>query len=193
MQILAGIRKRTSLWTLIFGFTFAIQVYRWSIADMLIFGSLTIILAFESSNLPKRWKFNGIEVNEFVAFLVTAAAGIFIYISERQDPELAAAFVLLGLILLLTLWRRKSSTEKLTKREFGHAVYWSIVAGVLGIWEFFALILSRIVHDNQAFPTISELLLPKLDSNLARLIFLIVWLGVGFYFIEKWDHRESNE
>ena len=67
MQILAGIRKRTSLWTLIFGFTFAIQVYRWSVADMFIFGSLTLILAIESSRISADWKFNGIQVNQIVA------------------------------------------------------------------------------------------------------------------------------
>ncbi|MEY4444519.1 MAG: hypothetical protein RL301_598 [Actinomycetota bacterium] len=190
VQFLANIRKRTSLWTLIFGFTFAIQVYRWAIADMVIFGILTLILAIESSSISSNWKFNGIQVNQIVAFLITAASGVFIYLSERQDPALGFFFALLALMLLLGIWRRKSGAEKLTNREFGHAIYWSAVAGVLGVWEFLALILSRIVHNDKAFPTISELLLPKLDSNLARLVFLIVWLGVGYYFIEKWDQSE---
>ena len=190
MQILASIRKRTSLWTVIFGFTFAIQVYRWALADMVIFGILTLILAIESSRISADWKFNGIQVNQIVAFLITAASGIFMYISERQDPALGFFFSLLALLLLLGIWRRKPGAEKLSKREFGHAIYWSAVAGLLGVWEFLALILSRIVHDDKAFPTISELLLPKLDTSLARLVFLIAWLGVGFYFIEKWDQSE---
>ena len=190
MAILTRVREHTSLWTLIFAFTFAIQIYRWAIADMLIFGFLTALLAIEPSKQTKSWKFNGVQVNEITAFLVIAATGVFIYVSERQDPALAAVFVLLAAILLLTIWRKKPSAEKLSKREFGHAIYWSIVAGVLGAWEFLALILSRLVHNDKAFPTISELLLPKLDGNLPRLIFLIIWLGVGFYLIEKWDHNE---
>ena len=190
MKLLEKIRERTSLWTLIFAFTFAIQVYRWAVADMIIFGTLTVILAIESSGRTEDWKFNGVQVNEITAFLVIAATGIFIYISERQDPALAVIFILLAFIILLSVWRKKSSAEKLSKREFSHAIYWSVVAGVLGTWEFMALILSRIVHNDRAFPTISELILPKLDGNLPRLIFLIAWLGVGFYFIEKWDHNE---
>ena len=190
MQILSKVRERTSLWTLIFAFTFAVQVYRFALADMIIFGALTILLAVESSGKTENWKFNGVQVNQLFATIFTAVAGIFVFTQKRQSVELAIFFIFLAVVLFLAIWRKKPHADKLSKREFAHAIYWSIVAVILGAWEFLALIFSRIVHDDKAFPTISELLLPKLDQNIPRLIFLIGWLGVGYYCIEKWDQNE---
>lgn len=190
MQFIDGVRRRTSTWTLIFAFTFAIQVYRWSVPDMAIFGFLTLLLAIESSTLVQNWKFDGIRFSQVVGYIFIAALGTYIYISKRQDPGLAAIFVLFAIILLLAVWRKKAQSEKLNKREFAHAIYWSTLAGILGAWEFFALVLSRIAHNDKAFPTISELLLPSLDRPVPKIIFIICWLGFGFYLIEKWDENE---
>ena len=188
MEFLSKIRKRTSTWTLILAFTFLIQVYRWSVADMVIFGVLTAILFFESAKFS--WKYNGIEVNQTSAAIFAVISSIYLFTSKRQEFSLAGYFLLLAFLTLISIWRAKDDAHKLTKREFASALYWSAIAGLLGLWEFLALVLSRIVKDDKAFPTISELLVPKLDSKFERLQFTLIWLTIGFYFFEKWRKDE---
>lgn len=190
MNLLIRIHRKTSFWTLLAGITFAVQVWRWSIADMWIFGTATILLFLESSGLIDGWRFNGLRLREIFYLGFTMFSAAFLYLTKRQDPELAAYFIVLAPLLFITLWNSNPKHERLKKREFKSAVFWSLIGVILGLWEMFALILSNVVHSDAAFPTISELIVPVLDESFARFQFLVLWLGVGYYFASKWRHND---
>lgn len=183
------IRRITSVWTLLAGATFLVQLYRWSIADMWIFGIATLLLFAESSGVLHNWKFNGFLFNELFLMLFVMVSVVFLYLTPRQDPKLAAYFILITIPILISLWNSNSHHQRLNKGEFKSAVFWSLTFITIGLWELAALVLSKIAHDSSAYPTISELLVPTLDEPFSRLQFLILWLGIGHYFVSKWSKK----
>jgi len=184
-----NLRRTTSVWTLLAGATFLVQLYRWSIADMWIFGVATLLLFAESSGLLNKWKFNGFLFNEFFLMSFVMVSVVFIYLTPRQDPKLAAYFIFITAPILISLWNSSYRHERLNKREFKSAIFWSCTFITIGLWELAALVLSRIAHNSSAYPTISELLVPTLDEPFSRLQFLILWLGIGHYFVSKWSKK----
>jgi len=164
------------------------QVFRSAYPDAVIFGFFTVLLALESSGLLKSWRFNGVEVKDSVAIVVTFFSAIFIYYSHRQAATLLIYLIGLGLLLFVATWRRANNHEKLSRLQFRSAIYWAIIAVALGLWEFAAMFFSTLAHED-LFPTLSVIFLPKLESPLVKFQFLALWLGVGLYFFEKWKNR----
>jgi hypothetical protein len=188
MRIIESIRSSTSAWTLIFGFSLAVQIYRWSIPDIAIFGTFTFLLIIDSLNVIHGFK--GIKVRRLFSSIFVLLSAIYLYIAKRQDTLLAIFFILLGGIILLAIWRNKDGRQKLNKREFKSAISWSAFAFVLGMWEFLALLFSNIAHNKKAFPTISEIVIPRLSDNFDKAQFILIWLAIGYYFFNRWRAHE---
>ena len=188
MTLWQRVRSRTSVWTLLFGFTAGMQIFRQAYPDALIFGLFTVLLALESSGALRRWKFGGVQVKDSTAIAVALFSALFIYFSHRQAATLLIYLIALGAMLFVATWRRANDHERLSKRQFGSAVYWAVLATALGLWEFLAMFLSTLAHEDK-FPTLSVIFLPKLESPLVKFQFIALWLGLGLYFFERWKNR----
>lgn len=182
------VRERTSVWTLLFGFTAGMQVFRQAYPDAVIFGFFTVVLALESSGALHRWKFSGVKVKDATAIALALFSALFIYFSHRQAVTLLIFLIALGFMLFAATWRRANDHEKLSNLQFRSAIYWGIVATALGLWEFCAMFFSTLAHEDK-FPTLSVIFLPKLESPLVKFQFIALWLGLGLYFFERWKHR----
>lgn len=182
------IRAHTSVWTLMFAFTSGMQIFRRAYPDAIIYGAFALLLALESSGLLKRWRFRGVHVNDGAPIFTAIFAGIFIYFSHRQAGNLLVFFIAFGFLLFLVLWRHGDEHEKLSPRQFSNAVYWAILGVALGLWELLAMVFSTLAHDD-IFPTLSVIFVPRIDQPVVKLQFIILWLGFGLYFFEKWRRR----
>ena len=188
MSIWQEVRNRTSVWTLLFGFTAGMQIFRQAYPDAVIFSVFTLLLALESSGALHRWKFRGVQVKDSAAIAVALFSALFIYFSHRQAATLLIFLIALGLLLFATTWRRTNDHEKLSRLQFRSALHWGIVATALGLWEFCAMFFSTLAHEDK-FPTLSVIFLPKLESPLVKFQFIALWIGLGLYFFERWKNR----
>ena len=182
------VRSHTSVWTLLFGFTSGMQIFRNSYPDALIFGFFTILLALESSGALHRWKFKGIVARDSAAIAVALFSAIFIYYSHRQAATLLIFLIALAFLLFAAIWRHADNHEKLSPNQFRSAIHWAIISCALGLWEFFAMFFSTLAKEDK-FPTLSVIFVPKVDEPLVKFQFIALWLGFGLYFFEKWKNR----
>jgi hypothetical protein len=66
------------------------------------------------------------------------------------------------------------------------AIVWASVFIALGVWELVALLLQpTLIIESYAHPTISAVMDPILVSHAARSVFLLLWLAVGWYLVDR--------
>jgi len=66
------------------------------------------------------------------------------------------------------------------------AIVWASVFIALGVWELAALLLQpTLIIESYDHPTISAVMDPILVSHAARSVFLLLWLAVGWYLVDR--------
>lgn len=178
-----------SLWTFIFAITFGFQIFRGEGIDAIIFGVATLIMlsqkipALQNITLPR------VTLSKRTIWFLASFAGLALAYIPRHHPLLAFALIALAVLLFATLWGREEGRVRLSSTEFRSSIFWSITALVVALWELAALVTANIKKNDRAYPTISELVVPALDSPLARIQFVTGWILIGWLVIRHWRHR----
>lgn len=107
----------------------------------------------------------------------------------RSHPLLAILFILLAILLFLSLWGVPEHVIPKLPNHARSVFIWATLALGIALWELTALVLARISGDDERYPTISELVVPSLDTLLNRLTFACSWLLIGFLVIRHWRAR----
>lgn len=178
--------EKTSAWSLIAFITFAVQLYRRSYSDAIIFGLALFIIHFESTGIIDSWKFRGIKLSRFHLRIFIGASLLAIYLTNREETTLAIYFLLIAPLIFIFLWDGEPKHEKLNRLEIRSAVYWSFCGVAIATWEVLAIVLSIFFGDKSEFPTLSEIAAPVLSSPIERLQFAFIWLLSGYYIVVKW-------
>ena len=175
-----------SLWVIAFGLCSALQIFRGSIGDEIIFLTATAII-ISSTTIFRKMK-SPFELNDQdrgleITGLFVWAALVFI---PRHTFFEGAAIVLIGLFALPSFWGKVAFNRKpLPKREKNARLMWSVWAIVVCLWEFAANILGQLDNSHHAFPTISILVDPVLDSMVGKAGFVLSWVAIGFGLLRQ--------
>lgn len=180
---------KVSPWTGIFLITFAFQLFRKELVDSLIFGLATVVMllqpvwhvskrTFPLVTLGKRYLWGTVS-----GFILLAT-----YI-PRSHPLLAIFFIFLALLLFLSLWGVPEHAIPRSPNHVRSVFIWSALALGIALWELTALVLARLSGDDERYPTISELVVPSLDSVPSRLTFACSWMLIGFLVLRHWRAR----
>ena len=179
---------KISSWSLIFLITFGFQLFRAQYSDAIIFGIATIVMLahplqrFRKFNLPR------LSIDKRAIWFLVSFGGLAIAYIPRHHQLLAAIFIALAVLLFLILWNIHDSQEKLNGLEKRSAVFWGFTAISVSLWELGSLVIAKVVHNREAFPTISELVVPVLSTPITRLQFIVIWILIGWLVIRHWRH-----
>lgn len=120
-------------------------------------------------------------------FLGGLAYAVIVGAFARYTWPVTVAVMAPGVAAIAISWR----TPSLEEAESGQiervgAVAWAAVFVALGLWELTALLLQPdLVTMSYAHPTISALMDPVLASHAGRSATLFVWLGLGWFLLER--------
>lgn len=174
-----------SLWVVAFGMCAALQIFRGSAGDEAIFigGTLLLILSttvLERTEFPSDRVLAGRRL-DWSSLVLLVALGF----NPRHSPFNFALFILLLPIVITLAWGERSQPRlPLTKRDRATRFAWSTWAILMCIWEFGANIFGQLSGTPRAFPTISVLVDPLLDSEIGQAGFVTVWLALGYYLLK---------
>ena len=115
--------------------------------------------------------------------LYAAGAGSF----SRYSWPATAAVIGLGVAVIVTGWRGPLRSRRIPARlPVLGSVLWAGVLVAGGVWELASLFQqSSLTTDSVAHPTISALTDPLLASHLGRSIAIALWLGIGWFLVER--------
>ena len=106
---------------------------------------------------------------------------------DRYSWPATTVVVATATVCLAAAWRRplRGGLERGRVEPTG-AIAWASVGVALGIWELLALLLQpTLTTDSYAHPTISVLTDPALATHPGRSIALFLWLGFGWFLVQR--------
>lgn len=175
-----------SLWVVAFGLCSALQVFRGSIGDEIIFFTGTLII-IASTTLLRKLK-SPFELDQRARSLELAALGIWavLVFIPRHGFLMGAVIVLIGLAALPLFWGKVAfNRTPLEKREKNARLMWTIWAVCVCLWEFAANILGQLDNSHHNFPTISVLVDPVLGSMIGKAGFVLSWVAIGYGLLKQ--------
>jgi hypothetical protein len=179
-----GSRHSVSIWVAAFALTAALQIFRGSLGDTIIFLGGTVILLLSTTALS-RFSFPS---SKLISTKSLEWAGFILLICLAFTPRHSffnlGIFVLMLPVALALAWGEHTEPiSPLTKRDRATRNLWIGWAVTMCIWEFGANIFGQLLNNAPAFPTLSVLIDPLLKVPLGQAGFVAVWLTVGYFLI----------
>ena len=175
---------RLSWWTIVFLLTTIFQIYRGTLSDVLIFGSITALMLsqniqwVEKLSLQFRFKLTPLVT------LVTTALGLALYISHRHSIAMAAIFIALIPFIAVVAISHDELHDHPDKAGAKRAeILWAIWAVAMSLAELVAYICSRLFGNEEKYPTISVLIQPEFSGGWFKAIFIALWLPTGAWLL----------
>lgn len=170
--------RHISLWIWAFSANLALQVFRGSWGDTIIFSSFSICLIFASRTKTNITWLASLRFKYFVELVLVI--GVLILLTPWHSGLMAGLFIaILGLTLIL-IWTREHTERALrTKRMKRAELLWITWAVCLALWEFAANLFGLFTNTLDQYPTISILVDPSLDSFGGKAIFVTLWFSLG--------------
>jgi hypothetical protein len=168
-------------WAPLFAFVALFQFMRGANFDAIYFCAVVALLIIQSKGssrfvLPDRPRFKSLTT---ILFLL--AFGILLFLVPRRSSLEVALMISILLIAFTFAWHRDpESTRNKTGNITKAAWLWAGLAISTSLWELSAYVLSDLVKDPYAFPTISVLMKPFMETSFGRASFLAIWLVAGW-------------
>ena len=180
----------TNPWVWVFFITFALQVFRGSAIDTIIFGSCTILVWLDAAGFVKQSLRERVKVSNSTIAIVMAALGITLSFLPRHTYLHGTVMLLILPVALYLVWYKdRGPKEKADPLMARTKLVWIIVSVAICIWEFAANIMGQLENSLYSHPTISILLDPYLDIQFGQVIFVVVWLFAGLGILQIWGRK----
>lgn len=175
-----------SIWTVIFSLATVFQMYRGALSDVLIFGTITFLLAIQRSKKIKNFSLPfRFSLTPRVIFFVVAS-GLFLYVTPRQSPYMAFWFLASApLVAAVAVSHDEPQNAPEHKDARRAEILWSIWAIAMTLAEFVAYLLSRLLHNEKAYPTISVLIQHDFNGGVMKALFIALWLPTGIWLLSQ--------
>ena len=177
------------LWICVLGIMAGFQTWRGAYVDGILFFALVAMLVLDRLTggrlviLKKH-----IVAPKVVTLGITGVLGLILLLAPRHSWIDLAALVAIGVTVLIVAWEPAPERTRRPRKAMVRSVwFWSLATLALGLWETTAFVLSVTVpNGNKYFPTISVLLDPFVESMVGRLIFVGLWLAIGYGLLRFW-------
>ena len=179
-QLLKGVLRGINPWLPVLIFVTAFHINRGSIGDAIIFGIGCLVLIADWKkwipwHMPERPKVSG-----WVIGLAIAISFSVLLFTERTGWQARLLLLTLVPIALVMVYYRDHGPKPGATKEMARTKWvWMTLALVMAVSELFAYIFATVYKDDSAYPTISILVNPTLESPWGRSIFLTLWMLIG--------------
>jgi hypothetical protein len=171
-------------WVWFFVTTCAFQIFRGSFGDTIIFGLAATLIAVAASDALPRDFLDRNQVRLVASLPVALGLALTLSLLPRHSAIHATIFIAVLPIVLALVWHRDPAEKLKPNAEQRKArTIWAGLCVGMCLWELGANILGQLNNTLYAFPTISILLDPALDTLLGQGVFVVVWLAVGWGFL----------
>lgn len=173
-----------NLWVLVFIGAALFHIWRGSVEDAYIFGTASILMLSQVMGFTKIGFRQKPLLNIWVIVAVVVLMAGVLYLS--QPHSVAGAFALLALLPagIVLIFYRDAKTHPAPSTPALRARWaWGLWAFVFTLIELIAFIGEYFTEDDTAFPTISVILDPVLETQLGRAAFIALWLMAGIYLL----------
>lgn len=173
-----------SLWVVAFALTAGLQIFRGSLSDTVIFAAGTVLI-IAAGFVPTNWDFPTTnKVSNRQLSIGFVAAGILLVIFPKHSAWTTTLLLAVLPMAILFAWGTHRGPKKPANQRVKRARFlWVSWAVLTCIWEFTANILGQLHNTHTAYPTISILIVPLLDTILGQAGFVAVWVLVGLSLI----------
>jgi hypothetical protein len=178
-----------SPWTGIFAITFLFQLFREELVDAFIFGGATIVMLLQPLFHLKKSAFPLLRIEKRTLWGLGISFVLLASFLPRQSPLLSILFVILGVLVFLELWGVSEHRRRSDQLHTRSAFVWGTVAILVSLIELTALVMARVTGEDARYATISELVVPQLDTQLNRFIFGLMWLILGYLVVRHWKRK----
>ena len=184
---LAGFRNP---WFWVFAITTALQVFRGSPKDTIIFSLSSVAVWISASGILGNRFGTKIEVNRAWTFWGVVLFAIALAVIDRHTyVHGVLVLAVLPVVLRLAWYTDSGPKDKPDPRMSRSRTLWTILCLGITAWEFMANILGQLVGSLHVYPTISVLIDPILDTKYGQAAFVILWLALGIGFLRIWSKR----
>lgn len=181
--------QRISPWAGMFAITFLFQLYRGEQTDSIIFFVATLIIALEPAIRRQIFRIPSISLDRRTLWAIALSGALLISYVPRGDKFLVFIFLAIAILLFLELWGMKAHRVKPDELVRKSQRIWISLAVLICLIELGALISARISGDEAKYATISELVVPVLDTSMNRFGFGLLWLLIGWLVIRHWEQQ----
>lgn len=184
---MAGFRNP---WFWVFAITTALQVFRGSPKDTIIFSLSGVAVWISASGVLGNRFGNKIRVNRAWTFWGVVLFAIALTVIDRHGYiDGALILALLPLVLRLVWYSDTGPKDKPDPRMARSRTLWTILCLGITAWEFMANILGQLAGSLTIYPTISVLIDPLLDTKYGQAGFVILWLALGIGLLRIWGKK----
>lgn len=180
----------TNPWVWVFFITMALQVFRGSPIDTMIFGSSTVLVWLDAAGFLKKSLRERINVSNSMIATAMLVLAITLSFFPRHSYLHGAVMLLILPVVLLLVWHRDHGPKEKADPEMARTkVVWVTLCVLLCIWEFAANIQGQLENNLYSHPTISILMDPFMDSTFGQAIFTTLWLLLGVGLLRVWGRK----
>ncbi len=180
----------TNPWVWVFLITCALQVFRGSPIDTMIFGTSTLLVWLDAAGFMKKSLRERPKVSNTNIAIGFGLLGITLTFFPRHSYLHGIVMLaILPIALYLVWYRDRGPKEKADPLMAKTKVVWIIECIALCIWEFAANIMGQLENNLYSHPTISILMDPVLDSTFGQGAFVFVWLLLGVGLLRIWNRK----
>ena len=180
----------TNPWVWVFFITYALQIFRGSPIDTMIFGTSTLLVWLDAAGFVKKSLRERPKVSNSTIAIALGLLGIALSFFPRHSYFHGAVMLaLLPVALYLVWYRDRGPKEKADPLMARTKVVWVIICVALCIWEFAANIQGQLENNLYSHPTISILMDPFMDSTFGQSIFVVLWLLLGVGLLRIWGRK----
>ena len=180
----------TNPWVWVFALTLALQVFRGSPIDTMIFGASTILIWLDAAGFVKKSLRERVKLSNSTILIGMAVLAIALTFFPRHSYFHGFVMItILPVVLYLVWYKDRGPKEKADPVMNKTKVVWVSLCALLCIWEFAANIMGQLENSLYSHPTISILMDPFLDSPFGQGIFVFLWLLLGLGFLRIWGRK----
>jgi hypothetical protein len=177
------LRLTIAAWITILVLTGGFQFYRAAIPDGAVFIAMAIALIVGETGILSRLDGKGLRPRRLVVAIALAVDAAVLVLTPRHGYADGIAIAVTGLSVFLVAWPKESSGETAPEpwapRMTRAAIAWAILGIAFCIWELAMYFLGYGQDGRTAFPALSDILDPVLDSPIGRLLGAAAWLAGG--------------
>ena len=177
-------------WVWIFFITALFQIFRGSLGDAVIFGLATALIAAATTGFARANILERKQVRLLLSLPAVVTLIAVLTVIPRHTGVQAAIFLVILTGSLALVWHKDDGVKLKAEKDVKYSrIVWAALCVGLMLWEFAANIFGQLVDSLSAFPTISVLVDPMLDTIWGQGGFAAIWLLIGFGLLRLGSRR----